>query len=327
MKKLKTFLLFLIGLVLFSAFNVAKAENFTIDNYTINIFVMPDGTMNVEEKLDVNFTNPSHGIIREIPIINNVKRADKTGYTNKAEIRSLEVSENFSKSYENDNLKIKIGDADKLINGHKFYKIKYKYILEEKAKKQNEFYFNIVGDKWNTSIKNVDFTVNMPKSFDKNKVGLSIGKYGDVGFNNKTENKIENGIGNEVGQSAFNPNKFEISNKTVFGKASLNNNEAITLRIELPENYYIKRFDFIKIGCVFLIIILTFISLITWSYFGKDDIIIPVVNFKSPYDLPASKVQVIYKEEADFDTIITLILELANEKYLTIEETNIDGFK
>ena len=59
------FLLFFIALFLcvFSA----RAENFVINNYDIELLVNRDQVVTVREKIDVNFTVQSHGIFRDIP--------------------------------------------------------------------------------------------------------------------------------------------------------------------------------------------------------------------------------------------------------------------
>lgn len=88
-----------------------------------------------------------------------------------------------------------MGEPNKTIKGRQVYIITYDYQLsEDKNEKFDELYFNLNGTEWDTSIKRVEFSIEMSKDFDVSKIGFSSGKYGTVGTSltnkiNLNENK------------------------------------------------------------------------------------------------------------------------------------------
>ena len=104
--------------------------------------------------------------------------------------------------------------------GKQRYVIKYNYnIGKDPLKDKDELYFNIIGTEWDTTISNVTFKITMPDSFDSNKLGFSSGRYGSVS-NNIT---------------------YSIDGTVITGKynGTLDSGEAITIRLELPEGYFV----------------------------------------------------------------------------------------
>ena len=190
MKRKINFLLFII-LSLFIFIPSVKAEDYynsnsypyVITKYDVNIDVNEDNSYDIEENIDVYFNEAGHGIIRNIPYKNTVKREDGSESTNSVKITNISVSEGYSKSYANNNVRLQIGSSDETITGAHSYTIKYKYNLgRDPLKGSDEFYYNIIGTSWNCPISNVSFTINMPKKFDKDKLGFSTGTYGSEGY-------------------------------------------------------------------------------------------------------------------------------------------------
>lgn len=151
--------------------------DYTINNYNIDMIVNEDNTFDITETITAEFNEPKHGILRKIPISNSVTRLDGTTSNNIAKIKNINVNENYTESYE-DNFKIiKIGDADKKITGSHTYIIKYNYTIgKDPLKNEDELYFNLIGDGWDTTINNISFKITMPKPFDKSLLGFSSGK-------------------------------------------------------------------------------------------------------------------------------------------------------
>ena len=76
---------------------------------------------------------------------------------------------------------LKIGDEYLTFTGAKEYTIRYTYnIGKDTGKDYDEFYFNLIGDQWDTAIGNVTFTVTMPREFDTGKLGFSRGATGST---------------------------------------------------------------------------------------------------------------------------------------------------
>lgn len=295
----------LIALIaLFGWISAVSAENFYIENYDVILKVDNYNNIDIEENIDVNFTHPSHGIFRNIPYINNVVRADGRSYKTRAIISNIRTSEHSSITEENGNYVIRMGDKDKLIRGKKSYLLKYLYALNGP---DDELYFNIIGTDWDTDINKVTFKIYMPKEFPSENVGLSIGKYGTKGFSEGAVFKVNR------------------SDNTIEGYTTqaLNPHEALTVRAQLPKGYFIKKPDYARPICYFLIILFTFISFIYWFVFGKDKEAIPVVNFYPPKDFNSALVGLIYKEKADIKQVVSLVIYLADKGYIRIEDDGI----
>ena len=90
--------------------NVARAENFYIENYKTTMQVSEDRKVHVSEDLEVYFTKPSHGIIRSIPL----KSSD---------VGNVSVNAPFELSYSGGNMEVKIGSADRLVAGEVNYHV------------------------------------------------------------------------------------------------------------------------------------------------------------------------------------------------------------
>ncbi|MBQ9246752.1 DUF2207 domain-containing protein [bacterium] len=307
----KIFLLLTAFIFCFLSTNSAYAENFYIKNYDINITLFETNKVQVEEKIDVFFTSPSHGIYRSIPLSYNVRYPDGSSRKVKSKISKISATEKIPEvSLSNGFHIIKMGNANKLITGDKTYEIKYIYTLPNPNYKDGqEFYYNIVGTQWNTKIEHVSFNIQMPKEFDKDKVGLSIGSDGLVGFDNS-------GV-------------FSIKGLNISGMTSrtLNNKEGITIRVSLPKDYFkieknknISETAFsINIG----MFILALVSFLIWLFFGKDEPVIPIVNFYPPLNQNSAEVGVEYRGKSSEKDVISLIFYLASKGYIEIEDNDI----
>jgi len=244
----------------------AYDSGYQIDSYDVNIKVNEDNTLDIEEKIIANFKENRHGIIRSIPKTNEVKRADGSTETNHVKISDISVNEEYETSIENGNLSIKIGNANRTITGPKEYIIKYKYSLsKDKSKDFDELYFNIIGSQWDTYISKVTFNITMPKDFDESKVVFSSGFYGQIGTN-----RINYTVNNNVISGNYN--------------AVLAPNNALTIRVELDEGYFVypQKSIFYYIFTFLMPIIFVVIAFYWWVKYGKDEKPVETVEFYPP---------------------------------------------
>lgn len=262
-----------------------QAENFYIKNYDVILEVTTNRTVKVKEIITVDFTTPSHGIIREIPLHNS-------------QINKVAVSDNFSTSYRGNYFNIQIGDAEQQIRGPKIYEI---YFEQQIYSHKNEFYYNLIGTEWEVPIEKARFYVKMPNNVDADKVGLSIGKYGTRGFNGGAEYNVE---GSQIwGQTL----------------QSLAPNKGITLRVEVPKGYFVntasKMANFVWLG----LFLCTLFSFLTWYQYGKDEHVTPIVTFNPPQNISPTDAELIMHEKITDKGLIATIVKLANDGYLKIK--------
>ena len=284
----------------------ASTSEYTINKYDINMIVNEDNTFEITENITAYFNVPKHGIFRKIPLRNEVTRLDGTKSRNRARITNISVNENYVTYSENGYRVIKIGNEDETLTGTHSYTIKYKYdIGKDPVKDADELYFNLIGNEWKTTISNVSFKISMPKAFDELLLGFSSGIKGSTNSYNVLSN---------------------VNGKTITGYflGTLNEGEALTVRLTLPEGYFKGNNFKVDPFSIFVIVLSLFGVLIAdrlWIKYGKDDIVIDTVEFYPPEGYNSAEIGYLYKGKIDNQSIISLLIYLADKGYLKIEET------
>lgn len=279
--------------------------DYILNSYDINMIVNENNTFQITEKIGAYFNIDKHGIFRKIPLRNIVTRLDGTTSSNRAKISDISVSDNYSLHNENGYKVIKIGDENYTMTGQKSYTISYLYNLgKDTGKEYDELYFNLIGDEWDTSISNITFTITMPKEFDKAKLGFSSGKIGSIDSSNVI---------------------FDVNDNIITGKlnGTLNPGEALTIRLELPEGYFVgasNNLDLMMIISIILPISFVVLAYLIWRKFGKDDQVVETVEFYPPQGFNSLEVGFLYKGKAENQDVISLIVYLANKGYIKISE-------
>lgn len=321
MKSVKKVFLFLVTIVLVCSSAVtAFAEDYNFnpygnkkhpfndyyfENYDVSINVLENNTLEITEKISAYFNVEKHGIYRKIPTSNSVERADGSSGVTKAKVKNLSVSDNYDSYTEGNYYVIQIGDADRTVLGPHDYTISYSYVMgKDIGDGFDELYFNIIGAEWDTYIDNVTFNVTMPKEFDAEKVGLSTGAYGTVGTDT-----IE----------------YKVTGNEISGKVTqeLAPNEALTLRLELPDGYFYFNMAayYTRLAVMVLIPLAVLIAVvILWSKFGKDKKVVEVVEFYPPDNMSSLDVAFWKSGMITGRDTVPLMIELANEGYIRINQ-------
>ncbi|MCK5061598.1 DUF2207 domain-containing protein [Candidatus Parcubacteria bacterium] len=152
-------------LFLFSATLVNAKEQ--IDDFTVEIKINQDSSINVTEKITYNFGQAEkRGIYRDIPC-----KYKARGGTFKLRFSDIEVTYNngepvnFSVSKQDNNKRIKIENADKYVSGQQQYIIKYTVNRAiNYFDKYDELYWNVIGNEWNADIKQTRANLILPQS-------------------------------------------------------------------------------------------------------------------------------------------------------------------
>lgn len=281
-------------------------EPYYITAYDVSVNVAEDNILRVTENIDVYFNEARHGIYRYIPLRNNIERADGSTAVTRAKVNNIQCSDNYSKSTENSQLVLQIGDEDTTLTGEHHYTISYNYALgQDVLDDSDELYYNIIGSGWDTYIDNVTFSITMPKEFNSELLGFSTGSYGFEGTNS-----IE-----------YYVNGLEITGRLT---RELGPYEAFTVRLELPDGYFY--FDtaahIAKLCAMVAVPALCLIAVaVIWRRFGKDKKVIKVVEFYPPEGMSCADVAYWYKGTLTNEDMVPLLIELANEGYIAINET------
>ena len=294
-------------------------ENYYIENYDVSMNVYENNVYEIVESIDVFFLIPQHGILRNIPLDNSVEREDGSVSNNRAKVSEIRVNDKYKVSYNGSYETIRIGDANKTIRGEKHYEIKYYYSIgKDPLGYIDEFYFNVIGHDWDAAILNASFNINMPKEFDSYLVGVTSGLYG----------------AKDTGRAKYSTDGNVITGKTT---GTLLKNEGLTVRLELEDGYFNNRFNYALFKKLYgdkfyLLTPLLFLIIVPFIYrrHGKNDIV-DSIEVSPPDGKNSLEVAYIYRTYAREKDIISLLVYLANKKYLKIEETEsrngIKGFR
>lgn len=287
---------------------------YIIKKLKIDAKVTETNDIQITEEMDVFFNYDKHGIYRVIPEKNTII-ADGDKKQIDARVSNITVNEKFTSTSQDGYKILKIGDKDKTIVGDKKYIIKYTYSIERYNTKDgiDEFYFNIVGDKINTTIGSVEYKIEFPKKYNKENIYLYAGRDEYKLDGEETVNE-EKGIITDV-----------LSDTVLSGKINsmITPFKAVTLRIKLGKDYFILRNNYTdilaKIGTAVSVMTFIYTLIILYKY-GRDKKLSDIITFKLPKELDVSKTYYLkYKTTTDYRKIVpALIIEFANEGYIEI---------
>lgn len=302
-KSKKIIKIFLLLFFVLLPFYIIAEEGYVINNYNIDIVVNKDNSFNITEELYTDFYQGKHGIIRTLPIVNIVKRLDKTKSQNVAKLSNVSSNMPYSISEDRYNYEIKIGDPNKKIIGENLIIIKYTYSIgKDPLEDTDEFYYNLIGTDWHVPIRNASFKIHFPEEGIK-EVGFSSGYLGST-INNNIEWKYSD-------------------NKTIVGKTTkeLSPQEGLTIRVTLPEGYFNKYIDIKSIINITALLIVGAIAI--WIYIKDKNSIIDTVEFYPPEGFNGMDCETLLSNNIGYGPVMSLIFTLANKGYLTIKDNDL----
>jgi uncharacterized membrane protein YgcG len=286
-----------------------NSQPYNIIGYDVQIIVNENNTYQVNETINVFFNEPRHGIYRKLPLKNKVVRTDGSSSYNRVKITDISVDAPVAKSRDGDYLTLKIGDPEVTITGMHTYHLSYLYnIGADPVKENDEFYFNLIGNQWDTSIDNVTFTVTFPKAFDQRLLGFSSGLEGSTDSSQVT---------------------YRVEGLAVIGNMTsmLPPYAGLTMRLSLDEGYYVgasSNFDLLMVLTLFLPIGFLVVAAYWWLRYGKDGQVIETVEFYPPSGYNSAEVGFLYNGFASATDVISLLVYLANQGYIRINEIELN---
>jgi len=310
------FSIFVFNSQITSAQDSLSAERIT--NFTGEIKINPDSTINVKENIQYDFGDQEkHGIFRFIPVkykarggnynlrVSNVTISDENG-----------APQNFTTSYEGQNIKFQIGDADKLVSGKKNYVISY--VIRRAVNyfpDHDEIYWNFTGDQWPVPIENASVKVILPDNAKENlQYKCFEGVFGTTDECEASES------GNVLEYKSTRSYSLGEGMTIVAGWP-----KGIT-----PEPAFIQKFwDVAKDNWTLFAPIIVFILMYRhWSRKGRD----PkgrgtiIAQYESPDKLSPAEVGTMLDGSADNKDVSSTIIDLAVRGYLKIKRTEEKGF-
>jgi hypothetical protein len=304
---------------------VARADSgWTVRAFDVELAVRPDAALDVTELIDADFEVPKHGIYREIPIRYAVFTQQYA-----LRFRLLDVDDGAGQSYhtavsyEENRVRIRIGDAARTLKGPVKYRVRYRVeraVLWEGTRawggeKENADHavlrWNAIGTEWGVPIRRTTVTVKLPHDLDDNQVTYDAWT-GAFGAKNKdfTKRRLD-------ARSLF------------FETGALRPGEGITVEVTMPDDA-VERPGWVREAAAWLVDNFPYaifpatlaLCIGAWYYRGRD---LPgkgaiVVNYEPPDGMSPAEVGTLIDERVDQRDISAVIIDLAVRGYLKIEE-------
>ncbi|MBC3804963.1 DUF2207 domain-containing protein, partial [Acetobacterium fimetarium] len=285
-------------------------EYFDITQYDVTMNVQENHAYDIQENISVTFSEARHGIYRYIPYTGDFYRQINgqpvdTPYS--ARLTNVKVTGyKYETSTENDSVVVQIGDANTTVSGNQTYPISYVWDPgDDKIDSMDDVYYNIIGTNWDTSIAGAHFKIVMPKAFDASQVEFITGSYGSTDTTSVD---------------------FTVNGNTIEGTLNrpLTNNEGVTLKVNLPQGYFVGAFtghEFDPLMYAMFILSILAAALI-WFFTGRDEKPVEPVEFYPPHGFTPSQVGFIVDGDLDKPEVISLLMYWADKGYMTIEQVD-----
>ena len=322
-KKLVIALFLLVGL---SA--VFAQTDYYIEQYNISIEVGKNDVYHITENLRFYFNGPHHGFYREIPY-------DYSYYNGvEAKISNVTCSDEYSDYKDSGYYVMKIGSSDTVVSGRKDYTITYDMdMFADLNDGYDEFYYNLVGSGWECPIRNVSFSITFPASEDTLAEGaLAEGALAEIIENNIWFTRGSYGSTSSAGISYTVTEQADGSVVVSGTAAAFNSYDALTLRVQLPDLWYVGAHTPWDYRAVFKVLnpVLTALFLVlavlAWQFNGRDPIPIISARFEAPEGLSPLLVGYLYDKSADDKDVISMLFYWADRGLLSINEEGKDDF-
>jgi uncharacterized membrane protein YgcG len=298
-------------------FQLSKAqEAFLIRHYSIDVKINKNASLDFTETLDVHFAEPRHGIIRSIqyqyPLQSlpaGVEKAERqmeaNGYAHiiieNIKVPHWKFSINKSGDYEN----IRIGSSDKYVEGDQQYVIKYQVLNAINFfQNHSEFYYNLIGNQWATTIDSAEFKVELPQALrDTPYYFVASGSYGS-----KENNTVSKWTGNRIFTGHI--------------TKALRAHEGLTVGIAFPKDFLIKPdYTFRGVGWLTLPVIVLIAMYYTWKKWGKDEQVTIQTEYYPPENISPSISGYIIDDKLNQRDLTALVPYWGAGGFLKVNET------
>lgn len=294
--------------------NQYSTPGFTISNYHVTALLSEDNVYSITEEIHVAFDGERHGISRTIPVNSYVVREAADGSTTSRKVGSritdIVVDDwNYHVKSNDQQVTIYFGDDDRLISGDQTYRFSYKlHVTTDGTLGYDEVYYNIVGTDWPVTIRKLDFSVMLPKAFDADHTGFSIGYRSESGYDPAELSYV-------------------IEGNTIRGMMlrELYPNQGITMRVVLPSGYFtpndVRKTDWYIMGFMG---VLTLISYTVYMLIGSAKKAPVTSETRPPDGLTPAEIGYLVDGLADEQDQAAMLFYWAERGNLTIREVEND---
>lgn len=289
--------LFLFAFTLLFPTEIKAQEKFDITNYDITMIVHEDGSIDIDEKIDMEFDQYAHGFYRNIPVRYDMNWGEMGNKTYYFPVSNIDVhGDLYDTNSSSEGVQVKIGDPDKYVIGPKSYHITYTVQMRDLMIDQDYFYYNLIGNGFDCTISNVHFKIEMPKSFDASKLDFT---------------------GSNV--------SYEINHNVIEGNINepLTNYQGLTAYLPLGQDYFeFKPITDYSMMFMMLCGILFLLCIFLYLKYGRKEEPVVTVEFEAPKGISSAGVGYIIDGVVNNEDVISLIIDFANRGLLTIHDAD-----
>ncbi|MCM4166368.1 hypothetical protein KCTC52924_03301 [Arenibacter antarcticus] len=304
-------------LLLMLCLSIGNAQDFTVNNYTVDITIHKEGYFDVVENYDLNFDVPKHGIYRTIQTKYELEDSTGTTSSRKIKIANIKVpNHKFDKPFDfvqklQDQMEIKIGDKDINVIGPQHYKISYRvYNAFIFTDSQIKFYWNIKPEGWSANFQQINFTIHVPQDVYLSRENSFVYS-GDTGTTGQSKTI----------QTYFANGEFSGASKSDFISYP---GQSVTVLINLPLGAVAEYKPFwpfwTDYGFVFLIGILIAAFIWVWWIFGKDERVIATTTYYPPDHIDPALAGFLINDREDNSDLVSLFPYWGEKGLIRLEE-------
>lgn len=300
---------------------VVRAETgWAIETFNSNYYLseLADGSMGVEESIDVYFNTSKHGIFRDIPTFYD-EGPLQPGVNLNVQVSSVTnesngKAHNYEESRANDYLRLKIGDPQLYVTGSVNYSIDY--TVDNAIRffdSHDELYWDVNGTDWPVSAAAVLATVHVPEGMRSTvtQVECFTGGFGSTASDCEISYDEESGIV-EVESDSLLLNYENLSLVVAFEKGTF----TPPTFMEKWGSYMLR-----NIG-ILLPFAALYVSYAYWRKHGRDPkgkgVVVP--QYTPPEGLTSAELGTVADYAADDRDISAVIIDLAIRGYIRIED-------
>src|SRR5215831_5491886 len=293
----------------------AQARTLTIQNFSEQVEVSANGTIDVTEVIDARFTGQWNGIYRSIPVKYTTPQG--FGFTLFLDLRSITDETGHSLKYEQSSegrstkFKIYVPGA---VDATRTVVIRYRILNAVRFfDDHDELYWNVTGDEWDVPIESASAHIELPSGV----TGLHAIAYTGI-FGSRAQDADVNVTNNQVEITTRHELQFYEGLTAVVGldKGFVHAPSALTIVwLFLRSNWPL----FLPIVCFVVMFYL-------WWTRGRDPRRNPIaVQYEPPDKMTPGECGALVDDEANMRDITATLVDLAVKGYLTIEQKPQEG--
>lgn len=308
-----------IALLLVSLSTYARAQDYVVRNYNVDIQLHNKGYFDVVEQYDVEFLTPRHGIIRDIITKYQFEDADGTISERRIKISKLKVPKHKAK--QNHPLErrlqgvhsIRIGHPKKMVTGDVHYEIRYRvqnaFLFEDD---HVAFYWNVKPPTWDAPFERVSFRIHAPQ-------GVDIPEDQTFVYAGYDDTKPS-----EAFDYTYHDNTFEAASHPDFRSTT---GQSVTALIRLPKDSIEDTYTEWPPWLSFLFAPFMLVGFFyAWLRYGKEEAPVHVTTYYPPGNMNACMAGYLIDNKADPMDILALLPKWGGEGYVRLEEIETKKF-